>query len=271
MISSMREASESVTEARVADVKALIETHVNDGKVIIVVEGPDDKEVYEKVMKSESVCFYVDCNCKKHSVILNALNGRYASRLLAIKDADFDRLEGIIHPYPNMVLTDTHDVEGMIVTECLLELQGEDAERCKGIIVRDIYAELEDISYLKWFNHMNHCGINFSDTVLDLDINAYFNACVSKTEKVVSVTLADMYVFKNSHLGAQEKELCNGHDILEMVYVRARAAGNGNYAKKPFFRRLRRAYPREKFVNTSLFQSIKSWEMDNGRAILAVA
>ena len=271
VITSMRAASEMLTDAKVADVKSLFETHVNDGKVIVVVEGVDDKEVYEKVLDANVVCFYADCNCDKHSVILNALNGRYSNRLLAIKDADFDRLEGAANPYPNMVLTDTHDMEGMIVTECLSELQGEDATRCQDIKLSEVYAELEDVSYLKWFNHVNHYGINFSETTLDLDINAYFNDCVAKTDNVVNVTLADMYAFKTAHLGVSVKELCNGHDIFERIYVRAKAANVSNYAKKPFFRRLRRAYPEEKFVSTALFQDIKTWETDNNHFILAVA
>ena len=266
----MRQASEDVTDAKVADVKSLFDTHVNDGKVIVVVEGPDDKEVYEKVMDVNAVCFYVDCNCDKHFVILDALNGKYNKRLLAIKDADFDRLEGTANPYPNLVLTDTHDMEGMIVAECLSKLQGEDALRCQDIELGDVYAELEDVSYLKWFNHANHYGINFSETTLDLDINAYFNACVAKTDNAVNVTLADMYAFKAAHHGVSEKELCNGHDIFERIYVRAKAANVANYAKKPFFRRLRRVYPKDQFVNTALFLSIKTWENSYAKNILAV-
>lgn len=266
----MREASEEVADTKVADVKSLFDTHVNDGKVIVIVEGPDDKEMYQKVMDANAVCFYVDCNCDKHFVILDALNGRYSNRLLAIKDADFDRLEGTVPPYPNIVLTDTHDMEGMIVAECISELQGDDAVRCQGVNLAEIYAELEDISYLKWFNHANHYGINFRETTLDLDINAYFNDCVEKTDNVVNVTLTDMYAFKAAHPGASEKELCNGHDIFERIYVRAKAANVANYAKKPFFRRLRRAYPKDQFVNTALSQSIKVWEVSNSQKILAV-
>ena len=157
------------------------------------------------------------------------------------------------------------------MAECLPELRGDDAVRCQGINLTDIYAELEDISYLKWFNHANHCGINFSESSLDLDIDVYFNACVANTNNVVSVTLEDMFTFKMAHPGVSEKELCNGHDIFERIYVRAKAANLANYAKKPFFRRLRRAYPRDKFVNTNLFQSIKNWEATNNHTILAVA
>ncbi len=266
----MRDSSEMVADAKVADVKSLFDTHVNDGKVVVVVEGSDDKEVYEKVMDKDAVCFYVDCNCQKHFVILDALNERYANRMLAIKDADFDRLENTHHIYPNMMLTDTHDMEGMIVAECLQHLQDEDAVRCQDIILGEIYAELEDVSYLKWFNHTYHCGINFSETTFDLNLAAFFNACLAKTENVVNVTLEDMYTFKATHQGASEKELCNGHDIFERIYVRAKAAKVANFAKKPFFRRLRRAYPKNKFVNTALFHDIKTWETANEKVILVV-
>ena len=269
VITSMREASEEVTDAKVADVKSLFDTHVNDGKVIVVVEGPDDKDVYEKVMDTNAVCFYVDNNCDKHFVILDALNRQYGERLLAIKDADFDRLDGAVNPYPNLLLTDTHDMEGMIVAECLPVLQGEDAVRCQSINLPEIYAELEDVSYLKWFNHVYHHGINFSETALDIDINVYFINCISKTDNVVTVALADMFTFKTAHLGVPEKELCNGHDIFERIYIRAKAANIANFAKKPFFRRLRRAYPKDKFVDTNLFIAIKKWEDVSNQTILA--
>ena len=56
VISSMRDASEVAEDAKVADVKSLFDTHVNDGKVVLVVEGADDKDVYEKVTDASSVC-----------------------------------------------------------------------------------------------------------------------------------------------------------------------------------------------------------------------
>ncbi len=267
----MREASEMVVDSKVADVKSLFDTHMNDGKVVIVVEGPDDKEVYGKVMDADAVCIYPDGNCEDHFVILNALNGRYARRLLAIKDADFDRLEGVSHPYSNLVLTDTHDMEGMIVEECLSALEDDDAKRCNGIMVDEIYDELEDISYLKWFNHINHYGINFSEVTINLDLTAYFSACVAKTDNVVNVTLDDLYRFKVAHRGVSKKELSNGHDIFERIYVRAHDSEVANYPKKPFFRRLRRAYPKSAFLNTGLFRLIQAWGSVNGHTVLAEA
>ena len=267
---SMRDVSEAADDdVKVADVTALFNTHVNDGRVILIVEGPDDREVYEKVTDSAATCIYADCSCEKHFVILKALNGRYGKRLLAIKDADFDRLEGIRHSYSNLLLTDNHDMEGMIVGACLTNLQGEDAERCQSISLDEIYSELEDISYLKWFSHWKHCGINFSDTILDLDIEMYFNACVANTNNDINVTLPDVYAFKAAYKDVEKKELCNGHDILERIYVRAKAARVSNFAKKSFFRRLRGAYSKELFVNTLFYKDIKEFESASGCTVLA--
>ena len=268
---SMREASELAYDARVAEVNALFENPMNEGYVILIVEGADDAEVYGKVVNENAARIYPDCNCDKHVLILNELNGIYGSRLLAIKDADFDRLEGQQYPYSNLLLTDTHDMEGMIVADCLPNLKDENAFRCQSINLDEVYAELEDISYLKWFNHANQSGINFRDIRLNLDLSAYFNAVVENTNNEVNVELTDVAEFKNQHQDADHKEMCNGHDLFERIYVRAKAAKVTNFPKKPFFRDLRAAYPPEAFFHTALFHAIKEWEEATGNSILAVA
>ena len=267
----MREASDFATDAKVADVKSLFETHVNEGKVVLVVEGPDDKDVYEKLTDVATVCIYVDGNCDKHTVILSSLNGTYRSRLLAIKDADFDRVDGIEPPFVNLLLTDTHDLEGMILKDGIPVLKSDDQERCADIDLKEVYSELEDVSFLKWFNHVQHLGINFKDTTLNVDLEKYFNDALSKTNNIVSVTIEEVELFIKEHFGTPQVEICNGHDIFERIYVRAHAVKATNFAKKPFFRRLREAYGRVSFERTELYKSIASWAEANGHSILEVA
>ena len=150
-------------------------------------------------------------------------------------------------------------------------LTGDDANRCQKIRLDEVYDELEDISYLKWYDHVRHGGINFYDTTLDLDVTSYFKAAVARTNNRVTITLVEVLGFKRKHSGVDKRELCNGHDLLERIYARAKAASPANFAKKPFFKRLRKAYPREKFSHTSLFKSITVWEKANGHSILAIA
>lgn len=268
-IGPMRVAVEAAEKGVVGDVLSLFRNPMNEGKVVVVVEGSDDEEVYAKVFNSTLSCIYVDGTCAKHYIILDALNAWYGSRLLAIKDADFDRLESVNHTYPNLLLTDTHDMEGLIIEASLSNLIGEDAQRCQGIDLTEIYSELESVSYLKWYSYHYGVGLNFSEVVLDLNMEDYFQSVVEHTNNEIAVTLADVAVFKSQHVGAPKEQLVNGHDIFERVYFRAKVFNKVNFPKRPFFRRLRKAYPEDEFVNTSLFCDIKRWEKTNGRTILA--
>jgi len=135
----------------------------------------------------------------------------------------------------------------------------------------EIFSELENISYLKWFNYHSGVGLNFGEVVLDLNLKDYFQSVVKHTNNDVTVTLADVADFKSRHEGVPKEQLVNGHDVFERVYSRARSYNKANFPKKPFFRRLRNAYPKEEFVNTSLFLDIKRWETANGKTIFAVA
>ena len=54
-IMSMREASELVPDVKVADVKSLFENPMNEGRVIVVVEGIDDESVYRKIVDENAV------------------------------------------------------------------------------------------------------------------------------------------------------------------------------------------------------------------------
>ena len=114
--------------------------------LVFVVEGKDDLDVYASCLKSDAVCIYPDGNCARHAVILGALNSTYGKRLLAIKDADFDRLERLRLPFSNLLLTDTHDLEGMVLLDGIPPLMGDDAVRCKNIELETVYDELQDIS-----------------------------------------------------------------------------------------------------------------------------
>ena len=266
---SLRDASNKRPDVSIASVKMLFDNDINAGKVVFVVEGKDDVDFYASFLQANSVCIYPDGNCAKHIVILKALNGIYGDRLLAVKDADFDRLEGHNSPFENLLLTDTHDMEGMVLSNGIPPMDGEDAERCKNIDLGVLYVELEDVSFLKWYSHANSLRLDFNGISLDLSMASYLHAVLANTQKAVKVTLDEVLAFKQHNAGASKKELCNGHDLFERIYVYARSVSKSNFAKRPFFRRLRKAYTKERFATTVLCQSIKTWEKTHRHSILA--
>ena len=196
-------------DVAVASVKALFENEMNAEKVVVIVEGQDDVMVYGSFMREDRACIYPDGNCQKHFRILSSLNPYYGDRLLAIKDADFDRVESKSYCYDNLFLTDTHDLEGMILAGGLPELEGEDAVCCSMIEMEEIYAELEGVSYLKWYNHTKCLGINFSDTQLDTNVESYLCDAIAKTNNVINVRYDDYLAFVNDNPGVSLKEICN--------------------------------------------------------------
>ena len=268
-LTSLQEASDRREDALIASVKMLFNSTINKEKVILIVEGKDDKDVYSLCLKANAVCIFPDGNCMKHAIILEALNVMYRNRLLAIKDADFDRLEGRNNPFENLLLTDTHDMEGMVLSNGIPMLIGDDEERCHCIDLNIIYKELVDVSYLKWYNHVHNLGLNFRNIALDLDLNDYLCAVMANTANEVSVTLNDVLAFKNCNAHVSMKELCNGHDLFERIYILAHNVKRGNFAKRPFFCRLRKSYTIDKFSKTALYRSIKEWENTNEQSILA--
>ena len=53
--------------------------------------------------------------------ILEILEKSNFQRVLAIVDADFDRLENLANKRPNLLPTDTHDLETMLIKSPALE------------------------------------------------------------------------------------------------------------------------------------------------------
>ncbi len=248
-------------------VKMLLSSNVNAGKVIVVVEGIDDKAVYENCFSSSAVLVYPDGNCDKHAKILEALRP-YKKRLLAIKDADFDRLRGISAAYDNMFLTDTHDLEGMILRcDVFRKLSSEDRARCSGVDVGRLKKELEDISYLKWHNIEAGLKLNFRDVSVCHPADIYLDRVLKNSDTEVSYSAESLKRFKESHRDADLDELTNGHDLFEKIYIEAQKANKANFPQKSFFKRIRKAYGFEEFRTTNLYAALKSRESSFGQPL----
>lgn len=254
---SMRDFDIADTSSCTAAVYMLLNTPVNYEKTIVIVEGIDDVEVYSRFFVNEKTCFYPDGNCDKHSLILTDLNVRYESRLVAIKDADFDRLNSVQHGFANMFLSDSHDLEGMILCNGITgELTEDDAQRCADIDIYGFKEQLRDISMLKWYNNINHWGLNFKKLSVNVSIEEYWNNAIANTEGTVTVTY-DSFVDFLSTRQADLNELTNGHDLFELTYIHAKSFNKINFPKKAFFKRIRSAYTIDCFKTTDLYASLR--------------
>lgn len=265
---SMRDFDSKDVCSQTSTVYMLLNSPIYAGKTIIIVEGDDDRSVYKNFFIEDKVFLHPDGNCDKHAIILNDLNFKYYKRLVAIKDADFDRLNSITSKFGNLFMSDTHDLEGMVLREGVPSmLNASDSYRCANVDISAIKESLRDISLLRWFNNQNGFGLNFQGVNVNKPIADYWNCVIDNTEANVSVTYDHFQKFVEGVATVDLDELTNGHDLFELVYIQAKSVDKSNFPKKPFFKRLRAAYTLERFKTTSLYASLVAWPFLNGKLL----
>lgn len=269
---SMEEFCRNDDDSKIAAVLTILRSPVTNGKTVLVVEGADDVSVYSRFFSTQYVELYPDGCCDTHYRILKSLNPNYEARLAAIKDADFDRLNGTRPEYDNLFLTDGHDLENMILREGIpTPIIEEYRSRCNNIDLQEIHRDLAMISYLRWMNNDGDLCLKFNALSLAtyyvspyrIDFERYLSDLLHESNRAsVSVTRSDVEAFAKGHYVNDMSYLTRGHDLLECIYIRAKDASAGNFSKKKFFKKIRDAYSVDMFVRTSLYHEMCSYKSD---------
>ena len=258
----------------VTAIRLLFNSPVNQGKTIVVVEGPDDKDFYAKFLDATHAELYADGNCDKHQLILNELNAQYRNRLMAIKDADFDHLNKQAPSVPNLFLTDEHDMEGMILKNGIPQKIYECYPgRCNTISIDEICENLKVVSYLRWMNNVQELGLNFKlqkwsshyKHPYEVDIACYLAAVISDSKDCQVITINELHRFMEERGEQDIRQLTRGHDLMECLYIRAKAMNAKNFSKAKFFKDIREAYTKDMFAKTQLCKQI----YDNNKVLLS--
>ena len=113
---------EFITPGRIANqIRMLRENPQWVSASFLMIEGYTDERIYKRFVdggKCQIIVTHHKDNAKQALSMLE--NGRVAG-VLAIVDADFDVLEGKLPASPNLLFTDAHDLETMILLSPALE------------------------------------------------------------------------------------------------------------------------------------------------------
>lgn len=256
-------------------VKLTLDSDINKGKVIIVVEGPDDKSFYQRMYTATRVEIVPVYNCEKVAIVIQQLNRpKYNKRIIGIKDADFDTLNHKEYHLTNLFLTDYHDAEMLELSsnDVLTYIWNKYAPSClmPNNILLSICSELLPLSMLKWYNidHGLHIkfdnvkiGSSFYNGVFDYD--EYENKLFSRPENNDKKPCeADLQIWSDSN-SPNLMQVTNGHDAVDTLYEKIRNVNKQNLPKKEFSRNIRNSYPKDEFIKTNLAKSISSWATNN--------
>jgi hypothetical protein len=252
---------------------------------ILIVEGNIDLRFYKRFV-NETKCKLTSSNGKDNAIkAVDILEKNEFNGVLTIVDADFWRLDGIKPNSPNLLLTDTHDLETMILSSdsfdtILLEFGSAPKIRKFGKPLRETLLESAlPIGLFRWLSSPNKDNLYLSFKDLS------FDKFVDKKTLSVDVDSLIKEVKNNSHNSTLDEnaikikiialkkarhnpwQVCSGHDLVQILSIGLKNIfGNiraQSITKETVDGIVRTAYDSSCFYSTQLYNSIKDWEKAN--------
>ncbi len=253
----------------------------------LLVEGSSDKIFYERFV-DKVACKLVSVSGKPSSklrviAVLEILDKSSFQGVLAIVDADFDRLETLEYFNPNLLRTDSHDLETMLLNSFALdkviaEFGSEEKINKFGRDVRTALLEASmSLGYLRWISqrdglNLTFNGITFSKFIDEqsLQINE-FKLIQEVKNKSQAFSLQNQKLqqrLTNQKSGNHDPwQVCCGHDLVEILSIGLRKAIGSIKASDvepdSLERNLRLAYEEAYFYKTQIYLDIRTWETQN--------
>lgn len=253
-----------------------------------MVEGGSDKVFYERFTE-KLACELVTVSGKPSSKlrvigVLKILEQESNLKgVLAIVDADFDRLATPSYRSSNLLYTDAHDLETMLINSPAFDKVLSEFGSKEKILQfnRDIRLALLEssisVGYLLWISqddelNLTFEGISFSKFVDEQNLQVDELKLIREVKnKSQAFTLKDEDLqlrLKNQKNDSHDPwQVCCGHDLVEVLSLSLRKTIGSNKASDVdpdrLERYLRLAYEEVYFRNTQLYSSIRNWEDNN--------
>lgn len=253
------------------------------GGAFLVVEGTSDKRVFGLVLDREGCWTEIAYGRDNLLGAIRILNADSFNGAFAIVDADFSNITGEAIPEENILRTDLHDLECMILNspafDRLLEELGSEIRvssfaTTTPLIARQLATNAIPLGCLRLHSLQQEMGLKFEGLT--------FNKFVESSDLRIDVAKMVLTVVNNSqkhHLdqtrlvaqiadedqkGHDCWQISCGHDIVEILSVALRkkfsGKNSGDVAPENLERYLRLAYEAADLKETKLFQSLVDWE-----------
>lgn len=254
----------------------------------LIVEGQTaDFRVYKRLVDPKQTKIIPAHNKDRALAALKILEDADFDGVVAIVDADFWRLEELDPTCPNLFITDTHDLETMLLEspalDKLLDEFGSEqkiahfTENNKTDVRQVLLIAAGPIGYLRWASLRNDLSLKFEDLVfsrfidddtLHIDIGDLIRVVKNKSNRhdLDDNDLRDK-IDKLTDPKHNSWDICCGHDlvcILSIGLSKVLGSKNSNEVKLEVLEKfLRVGYESTYFLSTQLYQSLQEWEASN--------
>lgn len=252
------------------------------GISFLLVEGCTDSLGYYWMLNNEK-CFPITAHSKDNVLdTINYLEQKNTDGILGIVDADFWNVDRVNLPSKNIVKTDTHDIETLIMSspaldKVLIHYGDRDKLPSNDNVINLLLEAGKPLGYLRWLSskrkmYLNFKGLEFSRFVdkntLDVDCDKLIIEVIENTKncKYKSDDLKRILEYALRNSTHSPWQICCGHDLVEILSIALiELFGSfGSPANKfNISKWLSLAYEHAYFSETSLYSSILNWESHN--------
>lgn len=251
----------------------------------LLVEGTTDALLFERLTSDK--CQVRSSNGKDNAIkVIEILEKSNFNGVLAIVDADFWNIDNVNSPSSNILTTDGHDLETMMIFSSALdkvvaELGRIDKLKSFDKHIRDLLIEFAlPIGLLRLHSAPNRRNLHLNFKKIDycnffdfekknFNIKRLVSEIVlnSKISSLDADCLCSEILVKLSQISSDVKDVCNGHDLIEILNCGLTKVF-GNFRSKnlePHLLRsiLRMAYDKDCFSSSNLYKAVKKWEISN--------
>ena len=252
---------------------------------ILIVEGSTDARVYGRLV-NETECRLIPATGKDKAIsALELLENGSFDGVLTIVDADFQRLDGIEPGSSNLLLTDSHDLETMILYSDVLDnvlSEFGSAREIKKLSrpIRDILLESGLlVGYLRWLSSptKDNLSLKFKELSFDKFVdeqtlrvsidNLIRELKINSGNSTLDENATKLKIMTLGGEGHDPWQVCSGHDLVQILSIGLRNIFGNHRGKSVTLEVvdgiLRVAYDHSHFRLTRLHNSIKDWEKAN--------
>lgn len=253
----------------------------------LLIEGSSDKVFYERFV-DKVACELISISGKPSSKVrvievLSILGKSNFQGILAVVDADFDHLKVSSDSISNLIRTDTHDLETMLLNSSALEKViaefGSEEKITK--FGRDVRIALIEagisIGYLRWISQTDELNLTFNDIKfskfiddknLQIDEFKLIQEVKNKSRSFWLKTEDLQQRLTNQKNDSYDPwQVCCGHDLVEILSLGLRkaigSAKDSDVEPNNLERSLRLAYEETYFYKTQIYSYARSWESNN--------
>lgn len=258
----------------------------------LIVEGESDEHFFENILDC-SKCKVMNLEGKAEvKKFIEEQNRANRKGYLGIVDADFEHIAGYEDKVKNVILTDVHDME-MLMLSSNPNMRRIYSELTENIIINTFEEKYQkcfidsimkvayDIGLLKMVMNRPKYYVNMKDVFYSDVINKEFELDIDTLIERVKKKHHTLYEIKTEidilrKKDFDEFQVCCGHDVTSILAISFTSEQNDGlgYGKRRYVdnkeieRLLRAVYDFEHFLCTKLYSSIIEWENSNNIYIL---